>query len=289
MHGCTSRLRLNLIAALVFILGNGTSTATYGWGVTGHGAVGVLAVEQTTESARIALTELLGSTDNDVIVPACYWSDIYRDMGDGSDMFRLHFVNIDPDAVSYKGSRDCPDGQCVTAAVNHYAARLGDTSLSKSDRRLAFNHLCHFVGDLHQPLHVGYADDEGGNKVTVRYRGQEIKLHGYWDYGLIKQQVGSLDELLVRLRDRRHQAPQTWSPLDTYAWANESYSLMKNFAYPRSRTIDKAFEQRSWQVTEQQLDVAAARLAVILDWVLGGTLPSSDAMGDVEPVAGESG
>ncbi len=238
------------------------------WGPRGHGAVGVLAVESLSDPARVALNELLGATDTHVVASACYWPDIWEAMGDGVDTTSWHYVNIDPEQRAYRGSRDCPDGQCVTAQVNAQAERLGDTALSREDRRQAFGFLCHFVADLHQPLHVAYADDQGGSKVTIRYRGESMSLHWYWDGGLLKHQVGSMGELTELLRVRKDQPPRRWAPTDTMAWTNETFALTRNFAYPVTRTVDEDFESRSWLVTQQQLDVAAGRLGVILETVL---------------------
>lgn len=252
-----------LCATLLF---PGTADA---WGQRGHGAVGVLAVERLSDGARAGVAELLGSTDLDAVVGACYWPDLWRGMGDGADTAPWHYVNIDPEDRAYRAGRDCPGGQCVTAQVNAHAAALADRSRSTRERRLAFKYLCHLVGDLHQPLHVGYADDRGGNLVTIRYRGQEMNLHRYWDSGLLERKVDSLGELLTLLRERPDQAPGCWSPADTIAWTNESFALTRNFAYPATRTVDEAWEARSWQVTQQQLDAGSGRLAAILEWVLG--------------------
>eukprot|EP00339_Tiarina_fusa_P020411 CAMPEP_0117023664 /NCGR_PEP_ID=MMETSP0472-20121206/17642_1 /TAXON_ID=693140 ORGANISM="Tiarina fusus, Strain LIS" /NCGR_SAMPLE_ID=MMETSP0472 /ASSEMBLY_ACC=CAM_ASM_000603 /LENGTH=193 /DNA_ID=CAMNT_0004729855 /DNA_START=348 /DNA_END=926 /DNA_ORIENTATION=- len=45
--------------------------------------------------------------------------------------------------------------------------------------------LTHFLGDSHQPLHVAYAIDEGGNDFTVEYDGSCTNLHSVWDSRLI--------------------------------------------------------------------------------------------------------
>lgn len=255
----------------------GAADVAHAWGQRAHGAIGVLAVERLSEPARSGVAELLGSTDLDEVVGACYWPDLWRGMGDGADTAPWHYVNIAPENRAYQASRDCPDGQCVTAQVNRHAAVLADRSKSREERRLAFKYLCHFAADLHQPLHVGYADDRGGNLVTIRYQGREMNLHRYWDSGLLDRQVGTLAELLALLRDRPNPSPESWSPADTIAWTNESFSLTRNFAYPPTHTVDEAWEARSWQVTQQQLDVASGRLAAILEWVLGGTGDAGEA------------
>lgn len=245
------------------------SSSAAAWGPTGHSATGVLAVERLQAETRETLADILGSTDLDTVASACYWPDLWRGMGDGADETRLHFVNIDPDANAYSRRRDCPDQQCVTEAVNRQAAILADPQRSTEERRLAFKGLCHFAGDLHTPLHVGYADDQGGNLITIRFRGSSMNLHRYWDSGLLKSQVKTLSELLDLLRERPDQAPDGWEPADTYSWTNETFAVTRNFAYPPVRTIDAGFEKRSWQVILQQLDAGSGRLAAILETTLG--------------------
>ncbi|MEE4175585.1 MAG: S1/P1 nuclease [Xanthomonadales bacterium] len=261
----------NTLLGLILVAALALPSQGNAWGARGHGAIGVLAVEQLSPEARGALAELLGATDLDVIVSACVWSDTWRGLGDGRDQSRWHYVNIDPDSTAYQRGRDCPEGdQCVTAQVNAHAAALADTSLDRESRRLAFKGLCHFTGDLHQPLHVGYADDRGGNDITIRYRAREMNLHRYWDSAVIEARTDTLAELVALLRERPHQAVGSWQPADTLAWTNESWSLTRNFAYPPTHTVDEGFETRSWNVMQQQLDVGAARLAAILEWVLVG-------------------
>ena len=108
----------------------------------------------------------------------------------------------------------------------------------------------------------------GETRVTIRYRGEAMNLHRYWDSGLLRRKVDSMEALVALLRDRYDQPPGPWSPAQTYGWTNESFALTRNFAYPPARVIDEGWEGRSWQVTQQQLDVAAGRLAAILEAVL---------------------
>lgn len=37
--------------------------------------------------------------------------------------------------------------------------------------------LAHFVGDVHQPLHVGFTSDAGGNSITVYWYTVKTNLH----------------------------------------------------------------------------------------------------------------
>ena len=55
-------------------------------------------------------------------------------------------------------------------------------SVSPSYTSLKF--LIHFIGDVHQPLHLTNRD-RGGNQFTVRFEGRTMNLHGLWDNQLI--------------------------------------------------------------------------------------------------------
>ena len=55
---------------------------------------------------------------------------------------------------------------------------------------MALKYLGHFMGDIHQPLHVSFQDDRGGNSVdTTGICGSN--LHSAWDTCLLKMAVGS--------------------------------------------------------------------------------------------------
>jgi len=118
----------------------------------------------------------------------------------------LHFINImqDPcDASSgcdFVYERDCPDNACVAGAVLNYTAQLRTLVMQNSlvalnstvaDEALRF--VVHFVGDLHQPLHVARDSDRGGVVTNVQFyvpgQGDEWNLHNVWDFGMIVRSI----------------------------------------------------------------------------------------------------
>jgi hypothetical protein len=239
--------------------------AALGWDETGHASVGVLAVELVSPSTREALAGFLDSMEPERIASACNWPDRVREAGMADWSRPLHYVNPDPNAEFYRRSRDCPDGECLPEAVRHYAAQVGDGTLSNNERKEAFAFLCHFVGDLHQPLHVGYAADRGGNDLTVFWNGQAIDLHHFWDREVIDQHVTGWEPMVALLRQRPNAAEPPWTPAQVDAWTNESLTFMRQSAYPEQVEIDPVFAERSWLITQQRLDAAATRLAKVLD------------------------
>ncbi|KAA8544990.1 hypothetical protein F0562_019793 [Nyssa sinensis] len=54
--------------------------------------------------------------------------------------------------------------------------------------------LSHFMGDIHQPLHVGFTSDEGGNTIDLRWFGHKSNLHHVWDREIILTAVADYYE-----------------------------------------------------------------------------------------------
>ncbi|KAI4999188.1 hypothetical protein ZWY2020_059941 [Hordeum vulgare] len=42
------------------------------------------------------------------------------------------------------------------------------------------------MGDIHQPLHVGFASDKGGNTIDVHWYMRKTELHHVWDVNIIQ-------------------------------------------------------------------------------------------------------
>jgi hypothetical protein len=257
---------------LTGLLASGSAPA---WGPLGHSLVGIAAVESAAAGTQTALRELFAADSpqelDRAVSAACNWPDAYRETAEGTWSEPQHYVNMPRGVAVYDRPRDCPEGLCVTEAIVKYAAELGRPELDDSRRREAFAWLCHLVGDLHQPLHAGFRDDRGGNRVKVRYRGRTDDLHEFWDSMLADERlVGGLAEALALVRVAREPAP--WQPGDVVAWTEESHELAATAAYPPGFTdgmeIDAAFADRSWLLTQAQWRTAAHRLAAILDTVL---------------------
>ncbi|EEE53800.1 hypothetical protein OsJ_00226 [Oryza sativa Japonica Group] len=93
--------------------------------------------------------------------------------------------------------RDCHNsrhqqGMCVVGAINNYTDQLYSYGDSKSSYNLteSLMFLAHFVGDVHQPLHVGFEEDEGGNTIKVHcYAIESIHLSCNYAYKDVEQDI----------------------------------------------------------------------------------------------------
>jgi hypothetical protein len=70
----------------------------------------------------------------------------------------LHFVNVPRNAEAVDTARDCANGECVVGAIRKYRDIAADATAPREQRIEALKFLIHFVGDVHQPLHVSYAE-----------------------------------------------------------------------------------------------------------------------------------
>ena len=144
-----------------------------------------------------------------------------------------HYVNFPRDTQAVTSDECLLADDCLFTAIDADLRVLAEADASDLDKLTAMKFLGHWIGDLHQPLHVSFADDRGGNNVAVTGR-CEGSMHSTWDACLIVSRI--LEEphtgpqaaaLAQRLRagitdverDRWHQdnIPQ---------WADESFQIV---------------------------------------------------------------
>jgi S1/P1 Nuclease len=77
----------------------------------------------------------------------------------------------------------------------------------------ALKFLGHWVGDVHQPLHVSFEDDRGGNNITAVGECQG-NLHAAWDSCLVLKAVGEdVDQASTELMKSITPAKiESWTP-----------------------------------------------------------------------------
>ncbi len=277
------RLRRPLSRALLATALLVAAPAALAWGPLGHRIVADLAQPRLTPGARAEVERLLASEHAARLADVADWADRLRDdpTPDMAVLARetapLHYVNMHGSCI-YKPARDCPDGRCVVHAIGHYARILGDRSRPAAERAQALNFVVHFVGDAQQPLHAGYRDDKGGNEVQVIFAGRGSNLHRVWDSGLLSTRHLDAAEYAALLeREGPVALPEPVAPFDGAAaqWVEQSCRIvMDDGVYPSGRRIGAAYVGRMRPIAERQLRLGGARLAALLNRVLG---PSSAA------------
>ena len=252
--------------------------AALAWGPLGHRIVADLAQPRLTPVARAEVERLLASEHAASLADIANWADRLRDdpAPDMAVLARetapLHYVNMHG-SCTYKPALDCPDGQCVVHAIHHYAAILGDRSLPIAERAQALNFVVHFVGDAQQPLHAGYKDDKGGNEVQVQFEGRGSNLHRVWDSGLLStRHLDAAAYAALLEREGPVALPKPIAPFDDAPaqWVEQSCRIvMDDGVYPSGHRVDAVYVERMRPIAERQLRLGGARLAALLNRVLG--------------------
>ena len=136
----------------------------------------------------------------------------------------------------------CIQGACVTDAIYRQAAVLR-SNLTDVQRLKALKYVVHFVADVHQPLHAGYADDRGGNSYRIQAFGRGANLHSLWDAGMIKNWPGGLDELRAAIKAVPVVVVDSLAP---QAWGEESCRVVSTTGfYPEGHTLPTSY-QTQW-------------------------------------------
>ena len=212
---------------------------------------------------------------------SCTWADAIKKQTKYKSFSAWHYVNLPRDLVRINKA-SCYDN-CLPQAILHHQAILKNTPRSwQSAQALLF--LGHWLGDIHQPLHVSFASDLGGNKIRLtksKNHGRCTNLHWYWDDCLIQQArrspsqwTGYLQTSWHKINVNQFQAAQVWQ------WANESLQIVRltSFQYcqkdsPQSAncqqpqgkvTLANNYPELYLPVMEQQLVKAAKRLTLLL-------------------------
>jgi hypothetical protein len=232
-----------------------------GYGPEGHLIAGRAAEPMLCRRAADAVARLGGGDDLGEIG---LWADRIRSDAAYANAAPWHYVNI-PDGARVDDHRTPPEGD-VLWAIEHFRARLVDGALDDRERGEALRFLVHFVVDLHQPLHVGLAEDRGGNGVAILYAGETINLHALWDTQVVERAGLSLADY-TKIVTRRAAAVDDGDVLDHEMWAAESLAL-RGVVYAfgaAGREPSAEYLDRGAALTQTRLALAAARLAGTLN------------------------
>jgi hypothetical protein len=143
-------MRFKKVIPFVFVI---TAFSLISWGVIGHRTLGKIAQNHLSPKAKVAVLSLLGSEDMPIV--STFADEIrYED----AYIFTApwHYLNL-PEGLNYEtfSARVKTDTAAnVYNALLKMQAQLKNPKSSKEDKTFALKMLIHFVGDLHQPMHI---------------------------------------------------------------------------------------------------------------------------------------
>jgi hypothetical protein len=173
--------------------------------------------------------------------------------------------------------------ECVVSAIAADLAVVSSKTATKAEKSQSLKFLGHWVGDVHQPLHVSFKDDRGGNEIPVS--GECDKdMHSTWDTCLVEAAVGKDAEAAAAELMNSITQPQIqdWTKSDPKQWANESFKITESLktkycemhggscTKPSGTVkIPQAYVDANVPIVSERLQQAGIRLAHLLDKALG--------------------
>lgn len=282
MSGCLRSARRSLPLGLLLVA---LPAAAAAWSGDGHVTICEIAWQRLTPAAkRLVLSIRTEAGIEGTFAGSCAWPDEARSSTHRST-YEYHFVNAQAAASGVALDRDCPAYDCVLVAIRRYASYVAGAPTNERERTrraeaLAF--LGHFVGDLHQPLHV-YATDRGGNELVVTWFGERTNLHRVWDHHALERAgIGGMSDGRRLAGEIEPTAAASWERIDVLGWADESLRLAGERAYdlPPHRRLDEPYFRSILPSIRLRLKQAGTRLASLLDALATGSLDPTQLLAD---------
>ena len=213
---------------------------------------------------------------------------------------QYHYTDVNPPQPQYKlglvGTREEDVVGAIGATIRVLQGQPAPAPFNIKDRREALLMLVHYVGDIHQPMHVGSlylsnagdrlnpdksglqpsSETHGANALVVKEVDQTRKLHAIWDNIARSQHMDRIDAAWLA---KAKAVPPTGTDPTKFAavWANESLRQSREafrlvtFApsdgkqWPAKLPSD--YPARMALVKKAQLTAAGAHLAEVLKLV----------------------
>ncbi|OFZ52059.1 MAG: hypothetical protein A2381_06000 [Bdellovibrionales bacterium RIFOXYB1_FULL_37_110] len=260
----------------------------------GHRIIAKIAALHLDPSSKIKLKDLIG---NKLLEEISNWPDeIKSDELLASPQQNWHYINLltknyqklksdetyekyfkQYPALSYAEiqSKIKPDYQKLKGdliwAIDTFRNILNDKRKTKNQRAEALFFLVHFIGDLHQPLHCGYAHDRGGNETSVLWHQQKTNLHAIWDSEMIEMSKLSYTEYVQFIYKKEEMMIAEITKGDVLDWAYESvdmrdsfYELVKNAKY-QGKYKEYKYHYDFVKILNNRLVFAGIRLSKIIN------------------------
>lgn len=266
------------LCAFIFLAPTGTAL---GWGDDGHQTVGKIASLRIKPKTAQRIAQIL--KPGETLANIASWADTVKervgktdadpdtnaflqDVAHNEKNREWHYDDLPLDCKSYQACPDfAPDNDivhmlniCIRTLQGH-----PDPDHPLSERN-ALKLIVHFLGDIHQPLHVGcgYTDvngphgtiliardpkkikqrdipsDNGANELIIDH--DKKRLHSFWDFDLVtslmKMTSKTTPDSLGSFLEETVRPSSSWNPrgpVSTWAaqWATDSLRQSREHAY----------------------------------------------------------
>lgn len=241
------------------------------WGTLGHRITGLIAERYLTPKAKKAVRAILGDT---TVAIAGDWADFIR--SDSAFKFAdpWHYIDVE-DGLNYAEMQAYLQKDTT---INGYTRlqfltdRLKHKQLPLDSQRFYLRMLIHIAEDLHQPMHVSRAADQGGNRTKVMWFNEPANLHSVWDSKLINFQQLSYTEYANVIDHPTKQQVSEWQQQPVHQWLFDTYLITQQLYSEITEPDQKLGYRYNFDhiaIVNRQLLKGGVQLAALLNRIFG--------------------
>jgi hypothetical protein len=261
--------KIGLVLIMLVLCSNAVSA----WGGKGHALVAEVAFKYMDNKTKQNVLSYLNGMS---IQEASVWMDEMRSDPKYDYMKPYHYVNI---------RKGFPikevEGVNIINTLNKTLSELnGIKTMSNDEVKFRLLTLFHLVGDLHQPLHVGYGEDKGGNTVQISFLGNGTNLHSLWDSGIIDYKNLTIEEVLAINKYSNDELTGIKS-IDVLSWVKDVRGNLDAVYNFKSNKLNDSYVDANYPIVKQQLLKAGIRLASVLEYYFKDVTYISDSKKEI--------
>jgi hypothetical protein len=258
-------LKMNIKRIFPFLL-LAVACSLISWGVIAHRTIAEIAGNHLSPKAKAAVTALLGTEDMPIVST---FADEIRYSAEYKYTSPWHYLNVKQGLTfeEFKKTVLTDTSANVYNALVKMEAQLRNPKSTKDEKTFALKMIIHFVGDLHQPMHVSRAEDKGGNDIKLKFQGKDTNLHSLWDSGLVEYNGFTFTEMATALDHISDLKIKQWQSDPVMKWLYESYQISDTLykEIEVSSTLDYTYYPKHSELYKMRIQQAGIRLAGLLN------------------------
>ena len=237
------------------------------WWDTGHEMVCSEAYKLLSQETKKTIDPLLEGQETFGL--SCLWADEIKQ--DRRNTRAWHYINLSDDMQNTYDAR-CPENGCLIQAFYDQLEVLKNKDALLIERQEALWFVGHFVGDIHQPMHVGYPEDLGGNRHQLKLEnGTKTNMHKVWDGQIIEHiesKIGQ-DRFRIEVQEKIKLFSGQAQSTQIEDWAQESRNIaMKDSVGYRGNILEVAsteYMNTHGEIVQDRIALGAIRLSTTLN------------------------
>jgi hypothetical protein len=269
--------------------------AALAWGDEGHRVIALIAdhyLEPAVKQKVAAILATDGEAASRDVAGASVWATAPANLAGHEDWHVVKLALAHPNIDAACGGHPAlpagtpaskgPATACSLDKIEQFSKELSNKATAPAERLVALKYLLSLVADLHQPIYVSDAGNQGGEGTKVVGGGADPgTLKHYWDSDFIDNLGDDPKAIADDLADgvRQSKAFEHMSAGTPADWTKEAFALAKDTAYGKlpAKKPDGSYELSPDYVTgaieaiRVQMARAGVRLAAVINRALAGS------------------